>query len=154
MNDSVSNEDIVGMSAELTMAWISNPSTHATLDEVASFLKSAHATLLSLSTSTVAAPAPVETGPVKGMVSERASLSSPDHIVSMIDGRPYRTLRRHLSSNGMTPAQYIANFGLKADYPMVAPSYSQQRSDMAKKAGLGRKPGTRVVPKTKVAKAK
>lgn len=59
----------------------------------------------------------------------------------MIDGKPYKTLRRHLSTHGMTPEQYRERYGLKADYPMVSESYSQVRRDMAKKIGLGRKPG-------------
>src|SRR5690606_33118041 len=74
-------------------------------------------------------------------VTVRKSLASKDHIISMIDGKPYKTLRRHLSTHGLTPAEYRARYGLKADYPMVAPAYSEQRRAMAKKIGLGRKPG-------------
>lgn len=59
----------------------------------------------------------------------------------MIDGKPYKTLRRHLSTNGMTPEEYRQRYNLKSDYPMVAPSYSAARQEMAKKIGLGRKPG-------------
>ena len=57
----------------------------------------------------------------------------------MIDGKPYRTLRRHLSTNGLTPDDYRQRYGLKADYPMVAASYSEARRAMAKTIGLGRK---------------
>jgi predicted transcriptional regulator len=60
----------------------------------------------------------------------------------MIDGKPYRTLRRHLSTNGLTPDEYRARYKLKPDYPMVAPAYSEQRRTMAKKIGLGRKPAS------------
>ena len=74
-------------------------------------------------------------------VTARKSLASPDHIISMIDGKPYKTLRRHLATNGMTPAEYRGRYGLKADYPMVAPTYSDARRTMAKSIGLGRKPG-------------
>ena len=59
------------------------------------------------------------------------------------DGKPYKTLRRHLAGHGLTPDDYRQRYGLKADYPMVAESYSQARRDMAKKIGLGRKPGGR-----------
>ncbi|RZL81129.1 MAG: transcriptional regulator, partial [Sphingomonas sp.] len=69
------------------------------------------------------------------------SLASKDHIISMIDGKPYKTLRRHLSTNGLTPEQYRERYGLKPDYPMVAEAYSESRRAMAKKIGLGRKPG-------------
>ena len=59
----------------------------------------------------------------------------------MIDGKPYKTLRRHLTGHGLTPDDYRQRYGLKADYPMVAEAYSEARRDMAKKIGLGRKPG-------------
>ncbi len=74
-------------------------------------------------------------------VSVRKSLASKDFIVSLVDGKPYKTLRRHLSRHGMTPEQYRERFGLKSDYPMVSESYSNARREMAKKIGLGRKPG-------------
>lgn len=57
----------------------------------------------------------------------------------MIDGKPYKTLRRHLSTHGLTPDDYRQRYGRKADYPMVAPSYSKARGAMAKPTGLGRK---------------
>jgi predicted transcriptional regulator len=72
-------------------------------------------------------------------VTVRKSLASPDHIISMIDGKPYRSLKRHLGRHGLTPDQYRQRYGLKADYPMVAPAYSEQRRAMAHKIGLGAK---------------
>jgi predicted transcriptional regulator len=57
----------------------------------------------------------------------------------MIDGKPYKTLRRHLSTHGLTPAEYRARYGLEPDYPMVAPAYSEHRRAMAHKIGLGAK---------------
>jgi predicted transcriptional regulator len=62
---------------------------------------------------------------------------APDAIVSFEDGRPYKTLRRHLSVRGLTPEQYREKWGLPNDYPMVAPAYSERRSQMAKELGLG-----------------
>ena len=76
-------------------------------------------------------------------VSVQKSLSNPNVIISMIDGKPYRTLRRHLSTHGLSPEQYRERYGLKADYPMVAPNYAEKRRDLAKKIGLGRKPGAK-----------
>jgi predicted transcriptional regulator len=82
-------------------------------------------------------------------VSVRKSLASKDHIISMIDGKPYKTLRRHLAGHGLTPEQYRERFGLKTDYPMVAQSYSEARRAMAKKIGLGRKPGAKMKPRAR-----
>lgn len=58
-------------------------------------------------------------------------------------------LHRHLSTHGLTPDEYRERYNLKADYPIVAPSYSEQRRDMARKIGLGRKPGQTGKPKAK-----
>jgi predicted transcriptional regulator len=58
-------------------------------------------------------------------------------IISFEDGKPYRLLKRHLASIGMTPAEYIDKWGLPADYPMTPPSYSTKRSQLARAAGLG-----------------
>jgi predicted transcriptional regulator len=62
---------------------------------------------------------------------------TPDALISFIDGKPYKTLKRHLSRNGLTIEEYRARFGLPRDYPSTAASYSAQRSALAKSAGLG-----------------
>ena len=64
-----------------------------------------------------------------------------DHIVCLEDGKKLKMLKRHLmTDHGMTPEEYRARWGLKPDYPIVAPSYSAQRRLLAKQIGLGRKP--------------
>ena len=64
-----------------------------------------------------------------------------DYIVCLEDGKKLKMLKRHLmTSYGMTPEEYRAKWGLKADYPMVAPNYAAKRQELAKKIGLGRKP--------------
>ena len=83
-----------------------------------------------------------------GMVSARKSLQSREHIISMIDGKAYKSLKRHLTSNGLTPEDYRARYGLPADYPMTAPAYSEARRAIARTLGLGRKPGTKVRKKS------
>jgi predicted transcriptional regulator len=61
----------------------------------------------------------------------------PDYIVSLEDGRRYKSLKRHLRGKGLTPEQYRQKWGLRPDYPMVAPNYSKARSELAKTLGLG-----------------
>jgi predicted transcriptional regulator len=61
----------------------------------------------------------------------------------MIDGKPYKTLKRHLSGHGLTPEGYRARYNLPASYPMVAPAYSERRREVAMKLGLGHKRGPR-----------
>ncbi|WP_394653063.1 MucR family transcriptional regulator [uncultured Sphingomonas sp.] len=133
-------ENEVYLATELTIAWLSNPSTRAGVEDVKAFLSSMSKAVADLSASS--APAVEETdNAYEPAVSVRKSLANPDFIVSLIDGKPYRTLKRHLSGNGLTPAEYRQRYGLKSDYPMVAPAYSEARKAMAKKIGLGRKPG-------------
>jgi predicted transcriptional regulator len=62
----------------------------------------------------------------------------PDGLVSFIDGRTYKTLKRHITTNGLTVAEYKTKFSLPADYPTTSPEYSAHRSQMAKSLGLGR----------------
>ncbi|MBO9724139.1 MAG: MucR family transcriptional regulator [Novosphingobium sp.] len=87
----------------------------------------------------------------KPAVTIEASLASPEHIVSLIDGKPYKTLKRHLSNNGLTPAEYRARYDLAADYPLVAPSYSEKRRSVAKKMGLGGRPAPTAAGKAEAA---
>ena len=157
MSEEMTDTNAVELATELTIAWLGNPNTRISADEVPAFLGKMHDTVSALlgATGTVATSEPAtEYTPA---VSARKSLASKDHIISMIDGKPYKTLRRHLSTHGMTPAEYRERYGLKADYPMVAETYSESRRAMAKKIGLGRKPGQRkgeTVPAAAKRKAK
>jgi predicted transcriptional regulator len=64
---------------------------------------------------------------------------TPEALISFENGRPYKTLRRHLSKCGLTPETYRKKWGLRADYPMVAAMYSERRAQIANDIGLGRK---------------
>jgi predicted transcriptional regulator len=64
---------------------------------------------------------------------------TPDGIRSFEDGKVYKSLKRHLSTKGLTPAQYRAKWGLPAEYKMVSEAYTEKRSAMARAFGLGRK---------------
>jgi predicted transcriptional regulator len=111
-------------------------------EDVPAFLQSMHSAVLKLhadsSPQEQDGAAPVQE--YVPAVTVRKSLSSRDHLISLIDGKPYKTLKRHLSTHGLTPAEYRERYGLKPDYPMVSVSYAQTRRDLAKKIGLGRKP--------------
>lgn len=130
------------LATELTIAWLSNPNTRAGAEEVPGFLRTMHEAVGALAavqgaSDTSEVEASEEYVPA---VSVRKSLARRDAIISLIDGKPYKTLRRHLAGHGLTPETYRERYGLKANYPMVAPEYSEARSSMAKKSGLGRRP--------------
>jgi predicted transcriptional regulator len=69
-------------------------------------------------------------------VSVRKSIT-PDFIISLEDGKPYKSMKRHLARLGLTPDAYREKYSLPRDYPMVAPNYAARRSEMAKNMGLG-----------------
>ena len=86
------------------------------------------------------AEAPVPAVPVKRSI-------RPDFLVCLEDGRKVKMLKRYLATrHGLTPDQYRRRWGLPGDYPMVPPAYAAQRSAMAKRIGLGRKPAAPPAP--------
>ncbi len=134
----------VELADELTIAWLGNQHNSVSADDVPAFLKTMHEAVARLASNTNfetdANAASRQEAAYTPATSVRKSLASPDHIISMIDGKPYSSLRRHLSTNGLTPDEYRQRYNLKADYLMVSPSYSESRRAMAKKIGFGRKP--------------
>lgn len=154
MSDDTPTLSPIELAAELTAAWLVNPNTRATTEESVAFLTSMHKTVTELGKAAVVeaepdVPAEPEHVPA---VSARKSLASREHIISMLDGKPYRTLTRHLSTNGLTPDEYRARYNLPKLYPMTAPAYSEQRREMAKRLGLGRKQGQKAPAKKSPAK--
>ena len=95
-------------------------------------------------------PAAAPEAPLVPAVNPKKSVY-PDYIVCLEDGKKFKSMKRHLTSHGLTPQQYRTKWGLPADYPMTAPNYSATRSAMAKNIGLGQKP---VVRKPRGRKAK
>ncbi|MGT2514259.1 MucR family transcriptional regulator [Sphingomonas panni] len=142
MTEDTSELNAIELATELTIAWLNNGNNRVAAEDVPAFLQTMHATVLGLASGT---SEPEEAAPQQdhvAAVSVRKSLASKDHIISMIDGKPYKTLRRHLAGHGLTPETYRERYGLRPDYPMVAETYSQSRRDMAKRIGLGRKART------------
>jgi predicted transcriptional regulator len=81
---------------------------------------------------------PAELKKPQPVVSVRRSVR-PDHLVCLVCGKEQKLLKRHLSGeHQLTPEEYREKFGLKSDYPMVAPNYAQQRRELALSIGLGR----------------
>ncbi|WP_157220202.1 MucR family transcriptional regulator [Flavisphingomonas formosensis] len=129
--------DLVTMTIEVVASYVAHNNLRP--EDVPAFIASTHAAISSLEKSAEGG-SEGDVPAAQPAVSVRKSLSSPSHILSLIDGKPYKTLKRHLAANGLTPAQYRERFGLKADYPMVARAYSEERRAVAERLGLGRKP--------------
>lgn len=104
--------------------------------ELPRLIASVHAALRQVE-EPVAEPEPGEV--LKPAVPIRRSIT-PDYIICLEDGRKLKTLKRHLAAAyGLTPEQYRRRWGLPPDYPMNAANYSKERSETAKRRGLGRR---------------
>ncbi|WP_404477896.1 MucR family transcriptional regulator [Novosphingobium sp. BL-52-GroH] len=125
--------DLTTLTVQLLSAYVANNSVASS--ELADLIQTTRTALAGEAVPDV--PAPPEH---VAAVSVRKSLSSRDHLLSLIDGKPYKTLKRHLASHGLTPAEYRERYNLAKDYPMVAPSYSDMRREVSVRLGLGRRP--------------
>jgi predicted transcriptional regulator len=121
----------VELTADLVSAYVSN--NHLQPNEISSLISNTHAALRGLG-QVGATAAPSAEKPTPSQI--RKSIA-PDALISFVDGKPYKTLKRHLSKSGMSIEQYRERFGLPRDYPSTAPSYSAQRSELARSLGLG-----------------
>ena len=125
-------KNFIDLTATIVSAYLSNNPTPAS--EIPNLIGQIHAALLRVSMGRIDAPAE----PAKPAVSVKKSMT-PDYLICLEDGKRFKSLKRHLRTQyNMTPEQYRDKWGLPADYPMVAPSYSSRRSEFAKKIGLGR----------------
>jgi len=126
------NARFVTLAADIVSAYVSN--NHVQSAELARLLGDVHGAILSVFTA--AAPA-TDLGPPKATAQEIRKSISHDFLISFEDGKPYKTLRRHLTLRGLSPEMYRVKWGLAPDYPMTSASYSEQRSELARALGLG-----------------
>ena len=130
-------EELLRMTTEVVAAYVSN-NTLAT-GQLGDVIHTVYNSLRSLD-HPVAESAPEV---LKPAVPIRKSIT-PEYLVCLEDGKKLKMLKRHLRSTyNLSPDEYRAKWGLAPDYPMVAPKYAQQRSEFAKKIGLGRGTGRR-----------
>jgi len=134
-NGTVSREDVLRMAVDVVAAYLSN--NQVATGQIPDIINTVYLSLVSLETGSEEAP--VET--VKPAVPVRRSVT-PEYIICLEDGKKLKMLKRHLRTTyNMSPEEYRAKWNLPLEYPMVAPNYAQQRSEFAKKIGLGRKAG-------------
>ena len=145
MAETENQTDVAALTVQLLSAYLANNSVAS--EDLAGLIRTTRAALVE-DTATVAAEPEAPT--YTPAVSIRKSLASPDHIISLLDGKPYKTLKRHLSANGLTPDQYRERFSLPVSYPMVAPSFAAQRREIAGRIGLGRKRSAEAAPVAEV----
>jgi predicted transcriptional regulator len=122
---------LVDLTANIVSAYVSHNSTAAS--ELSVLIAQVHAALLRVSKG--GAEAPPE--PINPAVPVKKSVTA-DYLICLEDGRRFKSLKRHLRTQyAMSPEQYREKWGLPPDYPMVAPNYAVERSQLARKMGLG-----------------
>src|SRR3954469_19577885 len=131
MDENASAQSYIELAADIVSAYVSNNSLPTS--ELPALLNSVHAALAATAKGQIQEPPPT----LVPAVSIKKSIT-PDFIVCLDDGKKFKSLKRHLRTTyGITPQEYRRKWGLPADYPMVAPNYSQSRSALAQAAGLG-----------------
>lgn len=144
-NEANTANNLAELTADVVSAYVANnPMAPSGLPELISAVHGALGALL------MPPPAPEAERPAPAVPIKKSI--TPDYLISLEDGRRYKSLKRHLGGRGLTPEQYRAKWGLASDYPMVAPNYAKQRSELARSMGLGRK-RAEPEPQPEVAKA-
>jgi predicted transcriptional regulator len=123
------SRSLIEMTTEIVASYVMGNSVPAS--DLPALIRTVHGAL--------GAPEPAAEEPVQAKLTPgqiRKSIT-PDALTSFEDGRSYKSMKRHLSTRGLTPDAYRAKWGLPKDYPMVAPNYAKARSNLAKQMGLG-----------------
>lgn len=136
-NADIQTTDFVDLTGDIVAAYVSNNPVRPS--DLPDLIRTVHAALHGLVDGTVAVAPEAEIE--KPTTAQIRKSVTPDGIVSFVDGKTYKTMKRHLTGHGFDPQSYRQRFGLPADYPMVAPNYAAQRSALAKSIGLGRPSG-------------
>ncbi len=116
--------EFIEMTGEIVAAYVSH--NHVAVTDLPALIASVHASLNGFADGSALQGA--EEPSNKPSAAQIRKSVQHDRLISFIDGRSYKTLKRHLTANGLTPETYRERFGLPADYPMVAAAYSERRS--------------------------
>lgn len=132
MSDGPNKEELLVLTTEIVSSYLSNNSMGT--GDIPNLIEQVYKTLSNVdSQNSTLADRPQPAVPIKKSV-------TPDYIICLEDGKQLKMLKRHLkTAYNMSPQEYRERWGLPADYPMVAPSYAEKRSRLAKEIGLGTK---------------
>ncbi len=138
MSEEENGNEILGLTEKIVSAHVANNAVARA--DLPDLIKAVHTALTNITTAGETPPKPKPVVPIKRSVTR-------NYLVCLEDGKKLKMLKGHLRATyNMTPEEYRVRWGLPPDYPMTAPNYAKQRSEMAKKFGLGRKAG-KVKPK-------
>lgn len=131
MENSSNSAELVGLTAEIVGAYITKNSIGQT--GLTELITAVHSALKQLGR-----PEPIQSEKPTPPIPIKKTIT-PDYLISLEDGQRYKSLKRHLTARGLTPADYRTKWGLPSDYPMVAPNYAKRRSELARSMGLGQR---------------
>lgn len=127
---------LLAVISEIAAAYVAN--NHVSPTDLPALIASIHASVASwtseMTVQEVTTEPHAELKPTPIQI--RRSIT-PEALISFIDGKPYKMLKRHIAKHGLTPESYRVRFGLPPDYPLTAPSYSSRRSALAKEHQFG-----------------
>lgn len=130
MSEESQGNELLGLTTQIVAAHVSNNTV--AVNDLPQLIEQVYKTL-----STVGEDSKPEPERLTPAVPIKKSIQ-PDYIVCLEDGKKLKMLKRHLkTAYDMSPEEYRDRWGLPADYPMVAPNYAKQRSELAKQIGLG-----------------
>jgi predicted transcriptional regulator len=137
MTEKLSQNELLALTTEIVASHVSNNTV--AVSDLPELIRQVYGSLTNLSPT----PAPEQPEKPSPAVAIKKSVT-PEYIICLEDGKKLKMLKRHLKTRyDMSPEEYRKRWALPDDYPMVAPSYAQQRSALAKKIGLGTKPRPR-----------
>ena len=129
MDETAEASDFTFLTADVVSAYVAKNSVRPA--DLPDLIASVHGALQGLTVQPQAEPEKREPA-----VSVKKSMT-PDFLISLEDGKRYKTLKRHLNGRGLTPEQYREKWGLPSSYPKVASNYAKRRSELATASGLG-----------------
>lgn len=130
MSDEISREELLVLTTEVVSSYVAHNSIAAA--EIPDVIAQVFKALSNVGGDSMnASDRPQPAVPIKRSITV-------DYLICLEDGKKLKMLKRHLkTAYNMTPEAYRERWGLPADYPMVAPSYAEKRSKLAKDIGLG-----------------
>ena len=141
----MSDPDILTLTAEIVASYLGGDQHRTAPSEIPGLIRAVRSAL-SEGEAPTSSSAAAEADFPKPSKREISKSITPDALISFVDGKSYKTLKRHLTRHGMDLATYRERYGLPSDYPSVASSYSAARSAMAKSLGLGARRKTAAAP--------
>lgn len=123
----VRDRKIVDQVVDIVVAYVSN--NHVSVSDLPALIDTVRGSLASLDYD---GKQPASDALLRATEAQIRKSITANALISFIDGKPYKTLKRHLRTHGFDQDAYRERYGLPANYPMVATSYSTLRRELSR----------------------